>query len=162
MDSTCGNEEIPPGGNCRLALFAGTPLAVHFVGVPDATILLPALHLAFVDVAPGWVVVVAIAVALRLAVLGLAGLVLGLAGARPEGVRRTTILEQVGGSVGRFLQQFRAVLPSQGNLALEAIRVDVAGVPGGWRFAECQLAECLAIGLGGLIVVGVHGVSFLR
>jgi hypothetical protein len=134
----------------------GAPLADHLVRMPDPAFLLPALHLALVDWAPGWVVIIAITVGLWLTVLGFAGLILWLANARPEGVWRTAVLEQVSDGIGSFLEQLRAILTTQGNLAFEAIWVDIAGVPGGRRFAECQLAWGLAIGLGGLIVIGVH------
>jgi len=43
--------------------------------------------------------------------------------------RHAAVLEQVSDSVVGSFQEFRPILTSQGDLALEAIRRDIAGIP---------------------------------
>ena len=120
--------------------FASAPLTVNLVGVPDTAILVPAFHLTFVDGGPGLVTLLNIFAVAIVAVVGilLDFIVLAIATAI-EGVWFATVLKQVSDGAVSSLQQLRTFITTQGNLALEAIGVDIASVPGSGGFTEGQL-----------------------
>ena len=129
-------------------LFTLAPFAVHLVGIPDAAILVPAAHLAGMDRAPG-----------RAAVLGLRGF--ARAGVlAPVDIRDAAILEQVGDGARSPLQELRAALAAQGDLALEAVGIQVADIPASRRFVEAQHAARGVVGW--LLLAFIVNVSFQK
>ena len=86
-------------------LFPLAPIVIYLVGEPHATILLPALHLALMDWAPGWIA--------RLVLAGIIptfnslGFAVGRTSISPTVIciRHAIIVEQVGDSAVDLLQQ---------------------------------------------------------
>ena len=108
------------------------------MGIPDAAVLLPALHLDVVDRAGRSIAILigAVATGSPIIALGLSSIAIA---ARAEGevvAGRAASLEQVGDGGLGFVQQFLAGIGTQGDLAGEALGRGVLGVPGSRGFGD--------------------------
>ncbi len=123
-----------------LLALAGAPAVIGVMAEPDAAVLLPALHLALVDRAPvgGGLIVMIVIVVIHFAILVIGDILLVMEAVILAG-QELVILEPVQGCIG-FFEQVLAGVPPQGELADEAVRGDIPGIPGCRGFGHQGIA----------------------